>query len=236
MSIVNSISESREDRAPYVRFERAAVEDKARSLAEGRYVAKDVDYALITPSYSRDVIRMKVSSWLDSVSLDLKNGRIPKEWADFWQQSYQKWKAGEEMPLRGTAIKGWGVISPAQQENLIRMNILTVEDLAGINDEGIRRIGMGAQELKTKANAWLKTLDERGPLTMQNAALQTENDNLKAQVAKLESDVGKLSAELNMFRQLQARPAAIAVESQSPSISADDILATEEQPKQKKPK
>ena len=47
---------SREERPAYVRFERRPMEDKAASIREGRYVAKDVDFALVTPPYSNDCV------------------------------------------------------------------------------------------------------------------------------------------------------------------------------------
>ena len=170
--LVGQVSE-RTDRPAYVRFERVAKENKALSLQEGKFVATDVDYALITPPYSKDVIRQKVASWFDNLEQDVRNDRIPEAWAKLYRDAYRAWQNGQEIPPNGSPIRGWGVLSPAQQENLLRINILTVEDLAGVNDEGLRRVGMGAQELKQKAVAWLRTLHDRGPLTQENAALKS---------------------------------------------------------------
>lgn len=182
----------RSERPAYARFERVPVEDKQASLAAGHYVAKDVDFALITPPYSRDVVRIKVSQWLLNLEQDLRNDRIPKPWVEKYKEDYRSWQNGQEIPLRGVPIKGWGVISPAQQETLLRMNILTVEDLAGINDEGIRRIGMGGSDLKNKAVAWVKQLSDKGPLTQENAALKQENETLRGTIVALEETIKRL--------------------------------------------
>ena len=141
----------RKERPAYVRFERVAVEDKAASSKEGRYIALDVDMALITPPYSKDVFKIKVSQWFENLKQDLQNGRIREEWIDDYHKQYDRWKKGEEIPLNGTAIKGWGVISPAQQATLIGMQVLTVEDLASMNDEGVKRVGMGGNDLKNQS-------------------------------------------------------------------------------------
>jgi hypothetical protein len=135
---------NREERPAYVQFERRAVEDKPASIREGRYIAKDVDIALVTPAYSKDCMEQKVDQWLSNIDRNLREGRVPQTWVDQWKESLKRWKEGQEMPLNGTPIKGWGVISPAQQATLIGINCRTVEDLAAINDEGIRRVGMGA--------------------------------------------------------------------------------------------
>ena len=63
-----------------------------------------------------------------------------------------------------------------------------------MNDEGIRRVGMGAVELRRKANAWIAQVNDKGPLTLQMAAIETENDVLKGQVATLSEQVNKLMA------------------------------------------
>lgn len=187
------------ERPAYVRFEKVAVEDKPASLAAGHYVAKDVDFALITPPYSRDVIRIKVTQWMLNLEQDLRNSRIPEAWVTQYKDAYRSWQNGQEIPLKGTAIKGWGVISPAAQETLLRLNILTVEDLAQINDEGVRRIGMGASELKHKALAWLKQLSDKGPLTQENAALRREVETLKATVVTLEETVKRIQVEKSII-------------------------------------
>lgn len=222
MSAVGEVSE-RKDRPAYARFERRAKEDKAASLKAGHYVAVDVDYALITPPYSKDVVELKVESWFKNMVLDVQNGRMPQSWSDQYHDAYDKFCRGEEIPLNGTAIKGWGVISPAQQATLIRYSILTVEDLAGVNDEGVRRIGMGSIELKNKAIAWLAQLRDKGPLTVEVAAVRAENETLKAQLATLAAQVATLLAARELTLQLTAPQAAAVM----PAIAVSDLISDE---------
>ena len=195
MSIVGEVVD-RKEMAPFVRFERKPIEDKAESERQGRYVAKDVDFALITAPYSKDVFKQKAKDWFATMKNDVQNGRFPQEWYEKFEKQYQAFQNGQELPPEGTPIRGWGVISPAQQEELIRMNILTVEVLSNINDEGIKRIGMGAVELKTKANAWLSQLNDKGPLTLKVAATEKENAILKASVETLQKQVAALMTAL----------------------------------------
>lgn len=218
MSAVGDVLD-RKDRPAFVRFERKAVEDKAESLKAGHFVGKDVDYAYITPPYSKDVMIFKVPFWLEQLKRDCAHGRIPQDWVDNYQKQYDAWKRGEELPPNGIPIKGWGVLSVAQQETLIRMQILTVEDLANINDEGIKRIGMGGVELKHKAQGWLSQLKDKGPLTQEVAAVKTENNNLKNQVANLTKQVEALMAASRVDRQ--------AEEPQAAGITANDLVDEE---------
>ena len=217
MSSVADVME-RKERPAYVRFETRAIEDKAASLKEGHYVGKDVDYALVTPPYSKDVIIFKVDQWLQQLDVDLRNDRIPKAWVDRYREEYQAWKRGQQLPLRGTPIKGWGVISPAQQETLIRMNVLTVEDLAAMNAEGIGRIGMGGITMKDKAAAWLSQVQDKGPLTQEIAAVKARNRELEASVETLSKQVEKLAAMVGQ---------PVAVVEKEAEISAADLLEEE---------
>ena len=208
MSNVGQLIDTRQDRPSYVRFERVAVDDAAASLAAGYYVAKDVDYALVTPSGSKDIFKCKAAQWLLNLRQDVENNRLPQDWLDKYSAAYKSWLAGQEIPLEGSPIKGWGVISPALQETLTRLNILTVEDLARINDEAVRRIGMGAIDLKTKAQAWLSQLQDKGPLVQEISAIKAENEALKADIASLRQAVESLKAAPIME---QSAPAGISV-------------------------
>lgn len=201
----------RKDRPAWVRFERVAIEDPVASRAAGHYVAKDVDYALITPPYSKDVFKIKVSQWLVNLKQDVQNDRLPQQWADQYTEAYRRWQNGQEIPLNGIPIKGWGVISPAQQETLIRLNILTVEDMAACNDEGVNRIGMGANDLRNKAKAWLAQLTDKGGLTVEMAAIKSENAVLKGSVETLTRQVEELMTQVRSQNYSQPQPEAIGV-------------------------
>lgn len=233
MTAVGNVAD-REARPAYVRFERVAVEDKPASRTAGHYVAKNVDYALITPAYSKDVMKHDVKSWLPRLQSEVAAGRMPQSWADQYETQYKAWLNGQEIPLHGVPIKGWGVISPAQQETLIRMNIVTVEDLAGVNDEGIKRIGMGAMDLKVKARAWLSQLKDKGPATAEIAALKSENEVLKANQATQARQIQEL---LQQVRALQLQPVpdntrTVSDTAAESEIAITDILVPEPEPQQ----
>lgn len=193
-STVGAVLDQQQDIPAYVRFEQRPVQDMS---VKDRYAAKDVDFVIITPPYSKDEIIKKVSAWLEGLDAHVRNGRLRQDWADAYKAKYKAWKEGREEPLEGTAIKGWPVISPAQQATLIAMKVLTVEALAAMNDEGIRRYGMGGSDLKNKAIAWLSQAKDKGPLTMENARLKREVDTLTKSMKNLQ---GKLDA---MIQQMQ---------------------------------
>ena len=120
------------------------------------------------------------------------------------------------MPVNGTPIKGWGVISPAQQATIIGINCRTVEDLAQINDEGIRRIGMGAIELRDKARNWLVSMNDHGSVSVKMAALEQENRSLKSSMETMAKQIDALKTMLPNTPQY--------VPHETSEITASDLL------------
>lgn len=220
--MANMLDEQRDDRPAYVRFERVAIEDVAATLATGHYVAKDVDMALITPPYSKDVMKYKVKAWFDILDQDVRNNRIPQKWVDNYKEAYRAFQNGQEMPVNGSPIRGWGVISPAQQETLIKMNVLTVEDLAAMNDEGIKRVGMGGIDLKNKAKAWLLQLKDNGALTLQMADLQKKFANQEALINNQTEKLDDMKRRLSMYESTTTTDNVLPLHTDS--IGVADIL------------
>lgn len=210
---------SREERPPYIQFERKAIEDKKETLRTGHYVAKNVDYVYVTMPGGRDVYGSRVDSWLAKQEGYARKNRIKPEWLDLYKDAYSRWKSGEEIPENGTPIKGWSALSPAQTETIIRAGIRTVEDLAVVNDEGLRRLGMGGRDLANKAKSWLSTASDTGKIALQNAQLEKENANLKVTVESLEEKVAILMRKVDSMDHTN-----YDVPRGTSEISADDIL------------
>lgn len=188
--------EMKEARPSYVVFERRAVEDRVASLSAGRYMTKDQDFAVITPVGSKDRIPRQVDEWFSSLEQQAREERIPSAWVNQYKEAYAAWKKGEEIPLHGTPIKGWAVLSPAHQLNVVSADILTIEDLAQANDEAMKRIGLGALELRDKAQAWLKSAGSQGIMTQEAAALKAKNRQLENSITGLEETVKLLKDQV----------------------------------------
>lgn len=198
------MAEMMKDRPAYVRFEKRAVEDRTQSMAKGHWVGRDVVYALVQSPGSKDVLVVEADPWIERLRKEEVEGRIPGPFVDAYERAYEKYKKGEELPPEGTPIKGWPPLSPAQQGNLIAMNILTVEDLAGLNAEGMARFGMGIVELKNRAKNWLEAAHSIGGVVATLTALQTDHDQLKQQNARQIALIQKLQARLEALEKVPA--------------------------------
>ena len=190
------LSSLNRERPPYVTFKSEPKENKKLSQEKGRYIAEDVEYACITTPGSKDILFERLPQWWDKLAEQVQNGRCPSAWVSRWKEQHANWKKGQEMPPEGTPVRGWAVVTPAQQEMLIRANILTVEDLANASADALQQVGMGSVSLKVKAETWLKaaSLNGRGKVTQEMAAVKRENEHLKSEVETLKAQVEKLTA------------------------------------------
>lgn len=176
-----------QERPPYVTFEIRTEEDREATIREGRYMAKDVDFAIIVPAGSKDCIERKATEWLSDIKRKSEYrppGFNPLH-ADHFHKMYRAWKDKQEMPLSGTPINGWPAISPAQQDNLLSVNVRTVEDLAFLNESGLQRIGMGARALQDKAKAWIDSANDHGKVSSQVSALKLKVEEQDKKIQEL---------------------------------------------------
>jgi cell division protein FtsB len=191
-----SVAQIAEARPPYVTFELRAVEDREQSLAQGRYVAKDVIVALITPQGSKDRIERVVDDWFAYLEQQVVEGRFSQEWLEGYKKKLEYWKSTKEVPLSGTPITNWAALTPAQIKAVTNARVLTIEDLAQANESSLAMIGMGARELKSRAISYLASMGDVGKVAAENQALKVEIENLKLRNETLETQVKELKAKL----------------------------------------
>jgi hypothetical protein len=189
-------------KAPFVQFDVRAEEDRNASIAAGRFIAKDVIYAIITPHGSKDQIERVATEWLDQLDQQCREGRMPQGWNKAFRHAYDEYLAGRTIPLEGTSIANWPLVSPSQARNLQDLKILTVEVLAQANEEVIRRLGMGGRDLVKKAQEFLKQASGPGKDTARIVALEQELADLKATVESLTLTNQALASQVKVTGQV----------------------------------
>lgn len=164
----------------FARFSREAVKNNFKSEQEGKSVFEDKEFVTIVVPGNRGAVAF------EEVTADHKAR---------WPKSYAAFKEGLEAPVNGMPIEMWPVLGPSQVLEFKAMNIRTVEDVAGLGDDGIARIGMGGRELRDKAQAWLASATGNAALSKAIAdseAKDAEIANLKGQVGSLVERLDKL--------------------------------------------
>jgi len=193
---IGDIQLEKEDRPSYVKFEIRAVKDGPASLAAGHYVSKDEEWALISALGSTDIVPKRAEKWFDIVEANVSRGREPAKHLDMYREIYNRWKKGLDAPLNGSSLKNWNALSPAQCENLINVGLRTIEDVAQAPDEAMRRYGLGIQDLKNKAKAWLQAAKDHGPLAEEVTQLKSQNKQLQGTIDSLQDQIKRMEIAL----------------------------------------
>jgi hypothetical protein len=208
----------------YVTFETRAEEDREASIRDGCARFKDVDFACITPSGSRDRIERKVDEWLPQLDYQVKQSLLPAEWAQVYKGAYENFKQGREAPVIGTDLRNWPNVTPSQLKVLRELQVRTIEDLAVANEETLHRIGMGARALKEKAIEYLSLASGHGRTVEEIVAIKVENEALKTQVAAQSEQMKELRATLANLEAAMARFAGGRQIPEGAVPTAEDLL------------
>lgn len=103
-------------------------------------------------------------------------------------QAYLAFKNLAVVPATGTLLSDMEGVSPSMIERLAGLGVRTAEDVAGLTDEGLIRVGLGARELQNRCRAFLsKSTPEVQELKAQLEAEKQRNDELLARLEKLEA-------------------------------------------------
>lgn len=198
-----------EDRPPYVTFSYEDVEDRDESIAKGYYCAKQVAFAHVTPKGTaggKDTFSGNAEEWLARKRSEAMSGIIPQAWYDAFAAAFAAWQKQEELPVNGVPIKTWPVLSPKERSMCLAANILTVEDLAGLTEQGLAFLGIGARLLKEKAQAWLASAENHGKVALQMTALQAELADTKALLSEAVATIQELKAQIGDDKPRRGRP------------------------------
>jgi hypothetical protein len=164
----------------HVEFFIKAVKDGVKSTEAGRAIYNDVEYARLTPPGGNLIINKVVSEQV----------------IDRFRPQYEAWKRNEEMPENGTHVRLWPVATPAEVKMFLEAGVRTIEAVSEMNENCIQKVGMGARALKEKAQAWLKSADEKGTFSEKINTMKVENDDLRLQNEQLISRNEELKGKL----------------------------------------
>lgn len=169
------------DKSLLVKFFSKAVQNKQRSLEEGRPIFQDLEYVDIRTVGSRN-------GHVCRPARDADRQRFPDH--------YRAYKNRVEAPIDGTPLVEWSLMTRAQAEEMGFFNVKTVEQLAAMADNVAQKF-MGINELRQKAKDWVQKAKEDAPalkLAEELRVRDEENAELRTKVEELAATVQTLLA------------------------------------------
>lgn len=115
---------------------------------------------------------------------------------DIWsalKPYHDHWKQGLGDPVDGTPLDAWPACTSGMAAKLRSLHLRSVEDVAEADESTLNRIGLGARDLKRKAQAFVanKGANETAG---EIAKLERENGELRGRLGELEEQIAELVA------------------------------------------
>jgi hypothetical protein len=165
-------------------FKILPLENKAKSLLEGRPIFDDVEVIEIRFPGSRNYGVYPVDQ-MSHWSNDMYSGeQRPITYAERFRRQYVQFKEHQHQTKSGTPLDVVGFLAAGRREELKSQNIYTVEALAAIDGTELKNLGPGGRELKNQAIEYIAAGKARVP----DIQLQAEVEALRAKVAIMEED------------------------------------------------
>lgn len=164
------------DEKLFVKFEDKPVQNKAESLEQGRPIYKEIPHISIRAAGSQNFVCRRASQ------ADIN--RFPRHYAAFTQK--------RDMPVEGTLLSEWPLISRTLAIELEALEVKTVEQLLSMDDQNSQRF-MGFNELKRKAVLFLEHAAGDAPMNR----LQDELDARDQTIANQQTMIDAMAQRLN---------------------------------------
>jgi len=173
----------------HVEFFHDKAENKRKTAELGRPIFDDVEKVRIKFAGDKHNIHVAPAHSPGQMRDEHTNRRLT--YAEQFPEHYAAFKKNEQFVGSGTPLSELSFITVAKKAELEAANIHTAEALAGMDGAFLKKLGMGARELKEQAEAYLakaagSSIETR--LAGENAALKDQMASMQAQLLELQSN------------------------------------------------
>lgn len=206
-----SVAEMKNSRPPLFRFALRPVEDRAETerLKDGSVAMKDEAWVFVQQLGARDEAEFPAEQWLAQMEQESRysEARMPRRWVQMFKDGYRDWKNGVDMKVDGTSIRHATFLTPAEQANLQRIGVQSIEDAAAMSDEATRRYGLGGVPVKQKCQDWMKSRDSN-KAAQEISQLRDQNQALEGQLKAQQEALDEMRAQLAVLNVAAKNPQA----------------------------
>lgn len=114
----------------------------------------------------------------------------PVTYAMEYSAQYKQFKDGHAQTMTGTPIEELSFLTASKRLELKALNIYTAEQLAALDGQPLKQLGMSGRSLKDQASAYLEAAQGSADVTRlaaENAELREMMKRMQAQIANLAS-------------------------------------------------
>lgn len=201
-------AQSEEDKKLLVKFFVKPRQDNAETIKQGRPIFKDVEYIDIKIPGDRTGGVCRPATHVDKQRFG---------------EHYKAFKNRTEVPLEGTPLTEWPLITRSLAEELAFHHVKTVEQLSTMSDTHSGKF-MGLNSLKAKALKWLEQAGEEAKVHQLQHALGERDERIAEQGTQIET-LQKQMLELMGNKEMPStQPPSQAGLDATPLVGADSVM------------
>lgn len=170
-------------------FYNGTVKNETKSLEMGRPIFDDVEMIRIRwAGNTKNEFHAPANDRSDRPVTD--PGTTDKYWPKWkdhpdFRAAYEAFKQGQAIASNGTPLEEWSFLTAARRAELKAINIMTVDQIANLGPDGMKRLGMEGPKLQEQAKLYLEraagsAVDAR--YAAEREAMQRQIDELKAMI------------------------------------------------------
>ena len=162
--------------------------NEAKTLAEGRQIFDDLEVVDIRVPGSRDFKTFPALTFARWVTDPITGEQTKQTYAERFSHQYRQWKAQQQQTKSGTPLDHCPFLTEGKRAELRAQNVYTVEQLAAIDGQELKNLGLGGRELKNRASEFIAESKNSAP----NLQMAAELEAMRAQNALLAEDLEAL--------------------------------------------
>lgn len=177
-----------------VMFYMRTVEDKERTLAEGRKCFTEREYVqIMVPGDRLNIVDRPVQ----------RTGILPTDDRMRFAKQYERFKAQQEQKVHdGTPLTLWPAIPAPLAEELKYINVFTVEQLATLADTYIGKVPQG-HEWKRKAAEFVAALKDQAQVAKLQMELAERDNKIDAQDKAIKDQAAQIEKLMRRLDKLE---------------------------------
>lgn len=174
------------------RFYVEAIHDPVESEKQGRAIYVD-----------KEMIEFRIPGTNETRVHEVTEQVSPgQDYRSLYAPEYENFRKGlPQEALTGTPLKVWPEMTPAWIKMAALAGLHTVEQVAGLSDVAVQRLGAGWTQVRLHAQQWLKNAEGGAAMV----ELRAENDDLRRRLEVLEKIAKEQARELGHSEELVAK-------------------------------
>lgn len=163
------------------------LKDEYRSSKEGRTIYVDQTFCEIRIPADRNRVGVFPAH---AVWQNIRGQNVT--YAMRFNREYQQYLKGENPSIEGTPLEDLPFVNIAKRYELKALNVFTAEQLAGLEGNQLKNLGMGGRELKEKAKAFIDVAKGTANITKyaaENATMHQTILDMQEQIARMQRGI-----------------------------------------------